>query len=104
MKDINAIYEVLILFYKKGKGYFIRNLYGIMILSIFINMLDKVNPITDDKVLSCIYGGILSGIGTALVLRGNGSTGGSDLVSYIVKLYRPEVRTSNSILIFYIVH
>lgn len=87
-------------YFKLGKRFVIRNLYGILILSIFTNILEGVKPITDDRILACIYGGILSGIGTALVLRAKGSTGGSDLVSYLIKIYKPELRTSKAILMF----
>ena len=91
---------LLLLFFKIGKSFFIKNVYGIAMLSIFIDLLENLTPITDDRVLACVYGGVLSGIGTALVLRGNGSTGGSDLVSYIIKMYKPGLRTSRAILIF----
>ena len=36
--------------------------------------------------------------GTAIILKVNGSTGGTDLVSYIVKEYRPTVSMSKAII------
>lgn len=87
-------------YFKIGKKFLAKNIYGILMLSIFIDIFEVLNPITNDKVLACIYGGILSGIGTALVLKGNGSTGGSDMISYLIKVYKPHIRTSKAILIF----
>lgn len=38
------------------------------------------------------------GIGTALVLKSESSTGGTDLLSYIVRSYKPHYRTSTLIV------
>ena len=43
--------------------------------------------------------GIMMGIGTAIVLKYRASTGGSDLLSYVIRAYKPQYRTSNLILI-----
>ena len=53
-------------------------------LSIFIDILDKIPSITQDRFLACIYGGIAMGIGMGLVLKSNSSTGGTDLLTYII--------------------
>ena len=39
------------------------------------------------------------GIGSSLILKFNASTGGSDLLSYIIRAYKPEYRSSNLILV-----
>ena len=93
----------ILTFIKVGKDVAIKGIAGTIILSIFIDLLDRVTPLTDDRFLACIYGGILSGIGTALVLKASASTGGSDLLSYIIKAYKPHYRTSNLIVIIDIV-
>ena len=43
--------------------------------------------------------GILVGIGSAIILKANASTGGSDLLSYIIRKYKPELRSSTLIII-----
>ena len=68
-------------------------------LSFFIDWLDAYTPLTDDKILACVYGGILTGIGTALILRASSSTGGSDLAGTVIKKYKPMLRTGNLITI-----
>lgn len=85
--------------YKLGKGFFIKTIIGTTTFSIFIDLLDKLNPLTQDRFLACIYGGIIIGLGTAILLKANSSTGGSDLVSILVKEYNSDIRMSNVIII-----
>ena len=51
------------------------------------------------RVLACIYGGICIGIGTAIILKAHASTGGTDMLSYIIRSYRPQFRAGNLIVI-----
>ena len=83
--------------FKIGKSFLIKSLVGTVTLSLCIDYLDKFNPLTDDKILTCVYGGILTGIGTALILKANSSTGGSDLLGILIKQYKPMFRTGNLI-------
>ena len=84
-------------FFKIGKSFFIKSLIGTISLSYFIDFFDKFEPLTNDRLLACIYGGILIGLGTAILLKANSSTGGSDLISFIIKEYKPSIRPSNVI-------
>lgn len=85
--------------YKLGKDFLIKSIIGTATFSVFIDFLDKFNPLTQDRFLACIYGGIIIGLGTAIILNANSSTGGSDLVSALVKKYNPDIRMSNVITI-----
>lgn len=77
--------------YKIGKDFFAKSLIGTLSLSMFIDLLDRFNPLTSDKMLAAIYGGILTGIGTAIILKSHSSTGGSDLLTNIIKKYNSKV-------------
>ncbi len=90
---------LMIAYFKIGKDLLFKSIYGTVCLSTFINLFEIATPITHDSFLSCIYGGILVGIGTAIILKLNGSTGGSDLLSYVIRTYKPQYRSSNLILI-----
>ena len=90
----------LLAFIRIGKKFVFKSIIGTTFLSFFIDILDKVKPLTNDKFLACIYGGIIIGIGTSIVLKEEGSTGGSDLVSYIIKSFKPGLLTSNLIVMF----
>lgn len=90
---------LLIAYFKVGKELFLRSIYGTLIFSVMVDLLDKFQPLTHDSFLGCIYGGIIAGIGTAIILKYRASTGGSDLLSYVIRAYKPQYRTSNLILI-----
>ena len=93
----------IIAFIRIGKEFVFKSILGTVFLSIFIDFFDKFNALTTDRFLACIYGGILIGIGTSLILKAHASTGGSDLVSYIVRSFKPNLSTSNLIVIFDII-
>ena len=90
----------LLAFIRIGKEFVFKSIIGTTFLSFFIDILDKVKALTNDRFLACIYGGIIIGIGTSIVLKVEGSTGGGDLVSYIIKSFKPGLLTSNLIVMF----
>lgn len=89
----------IIAIFKVGKIFFAKSIVGTVSLSLFIDILDKFEPLTKDRFLACVYGGIIIGLGTAVLLKCRTSTGGSDLVSFIARSYKPTIRTSNIIII-----
>lgn len=89
---------LLVAYFKIGKKLLTRSIYGIVVFSVLIDFFDKMPTLTHDRFLGCIYGGIMMGIGTAIVLKYKASTGGSDLLSYVIRTYKPQYRTSNLIL------
>ena len=58
----------LLSIYKIGKMFFIKSLIGTVSLSVFIDILDRIEPLTHDRFLACVYGGIIIGLGTAMIL------------------------------------
>lgn len=85
--------------FKIGKKFFVKSIIGTISLSIFLDRFDTLSPLTEDSFLACIYGGIIVGIGTAVILKVNSSTGGSELISNLLKEYNSNVRVSNVIVI-----
>lgn len=77
--------------YRIGKKFFIKSIIGTVSLSVFIDILDKYPPITTDKFLASIYGGVIIGIGTAIILKVDSSTGGTELVVNLTKTYNPHI-------------
>lgn len=70
-----------------GKMFAIRTVITIMLISILIDVADKVmhlQPFIQDITLGSIFGGIFIGIGLALVIKGNSSAGGSTIIARIV--------------------
>lgn len=89
----------ILTFIRVGKEVAVKGIFGTIMLSLFIDILEKFQPLTQDRFLACIYGGILVGIGTAIVLKANASTGGTDLLSYIIRSFKPHYRAGNLIII-----
>ena len=82
-----------------GKQATVKGLIGTILLSVFIDMFECYQPLTEDRILACIYGGVFVGIGTAIILKAHASTGGTDMLSYIIRSYRSHFRTANLIVI-----
>lgn len=89
--------------YRIGKEFFIKSLIGTVSLSLFIDILDKYPPITTDRFLASIYGGVIIGIGTAIILKMNSSTGGTELIANLIKTYNPYISMSRYLTIIDIV-
>ena len=90
---------LIIALYKLGMKFIGKTILGTVSLSIFIDIFDKMNPLTTDRFLACIYGGIIVGFGTAIILKMAASTGGTDLISNITKAYKPTIKIGNVITI-----
>lgn len=60
----------LVSFYKIGKSFFMKSIIGTVALSVFIDLLDKLEPLTNDRFLACIYGGIIIGLRNSNYFKG----------------------------------
>ena len=81
-------------FFRIGKDFLVKSIIGTLLLSAFIDFFDRFPAITTDNFLGCIYGGILIGIGMGLILKSDSSTGGTDLLTYIIRSYKKEYKSS----------
>ena len=81
---------LFILAYKfMDKEYIVGALYGMLAFSFCVDFFHFLSEtvIVHDKLLSCIAGGALYGIGAALMYRVGGSGGGMDIVGAIIQKY-----------------
>lgn len=90
---------LILAYIKLGKGFIIRAISGTLLLAFFLSIFENLGPLTEDRFLGCVYGGIIMGLGTAFVLRAEASTGGSDLIMSVVRKYKPTVRSSTVIVV-----
>lgn len=90
---------LLIAFFKINKGLFIKSIVGTILLSYFINLFERFSPITTDRVLACVYGGITMGFGTSVILKAGASTGGTDLLSFIIRSFNAKFTSGKIIII-----
>lgn len=85
--------------YRLGKEFLVKAIIGTISLSVFIDVFDKYPSITTDRFLACIYGGVIIGLGTAIILKVNSSTGGTELIGNIIKTYNPHISMSRNLMI-----
>ena len=74
-----------------GKRFAVTAGIGIGAYTLFIQFANFNIFKSNDLLLCAIYGGILMGVGLGLVLRGRGSTGGSDLLACIINKKNPAI-------------
>lgn len=89
-------------YFKAGKEFIIKTIFATFMYSIFIDLFGNILFI-EDKLLSCIYGGGLIGLGLALVFKANSSTGGTDLLAHIAQNYNSNIKVSNLMVIIDII-
>lgn len=99
---LNIPLFILALF-KIGREILVKSMAGTLLLSTFIDLFENVQSLTTDRLLASIYGGISIGLGLGLVLKAGGSTGGTDLLSYITRTYKNNIKVSDIIVIVDIV-
>lgn len=93
----------IISYFRMGKKFLIKSIIATGLLSLFINILEEFPSWTYDRFLASIYGGIVMGIGSSLTLKATSSTGGSDLLTYIIRSFVPHYSTSSVIIIIDII-
>ena len=76
-----------------GLGFGLRSLLSSVALSLLLDYL-PVPAMTNDVLLSAVFGGVLCGAGFGLVLRGHATTGGSDMLASIVHRHVPALKVS----------
>lgn len=70
-----------------GRRFATRTLLSMVFFSLFTDLLLVFLPargVTDDLVLDTLYGGLLLGLGLGLVYRGQGTSGGSDILARVL--------------------
>jgi len=70
-----------------SRRFIIYSLLGVIFQSLFLELFKHMNFGIDNILLSTVFGGVLTGIGSGFVLRSKGSVGGTDIVAVIVRRF-----------------
>lgn len=70
-------------YYKLGKTITINTLVCVASLSLFLYLIPAV-AVTDNILLSTVFGGGIGGLGVGLILKYSGTSGGLDIIAIIV--------------------
>ena len=105
--NINIPYSVLniglnlipgiLAFFKLGKKFVLLTMLNIVNQSILVDLIPKYT-LTDDVFLNVVFGAIVYGLGSILVLNVNASSGGTDFISLMISKRKGE-STWNMVLI-----
>lgn len=86
-----------------GRSFVLRTAFSIVTFSFFADTLLWLPffpsaGVTDDLVLNSLYGAVIAGAGYALVYRGRGTSGGTDILARILNHYRNIPMTQSYLL------
>lgn len=80
---------LIVSFKKLSRSFTIYTTIGMLSLSISLMITKPIASIINidglDMLLYCIYGGVMCGIGYGLVFSRNGSTGGTDIITMLIR-------------------
>lgn len=78
---------------------FKKTLFGSLSLTVFLWLTALINTEKSDYILSTVFGGALSGLGVGLIFRGEGTTGGSDLIATLLNRRFKDIKISNILFV-----
>ena len=79
-----------------GRSFFIRSVYCMVLFAFFTDYLLPLMPVYQgDRLLATICGGVVGGIGDALIYMNNSSTGGLDFITMGIKARHPPLPFGN---------
>ena len=82
-----------------GPRFVIRTIFATILFSFLIDLL-SFKPLSLDPMLASVFGGVILGIGIALIMRGGATTGGTDLLARIVHRKFPVISTGAFLFAF----
>jgi len=72
-----------------GFKFFVRTIFAVIVMTVAIDLLRPwLPPIQGDPLIYTLFGGLLDGVGIGLVLRGRGTTGGTDIVAQLLNRHK----------------
>lgn len=73
-------------FRRYGFSFLCKSLYTMAVSSVMIDVLNALHTFRPmDPMLACLYGGVLLGAGCGILFREETTTGGSELMSFLLK-------------------
>ncbi len=90
----------LISFRKFGLPFILKTVCATFLMSALIDLCAPFLPVySGDKLLSSLFGGILSGAGLGIVFLRGATTGGTDIVSKLLRLHFPALSMGRMVLL-----
>lgn len=75
-----------------GREFILKTLLGTGLMTLFMELFAVLPPLTTDRLLGTIFGGIFYGVGLGLTFISRGSTGGTDILGRLIQAKFPRFR------------
>ena len=82
-----------------GKKFIFLALYSVSVLAIFVNLVHKIPVITNDLLLSALFGGGILGVGVGIVLKNNACMDGTEILA--MKISKKYPYSVGEIIMFF---
>lgn len=82
-----------------SKRFIIRTLICSGLVSFFVDIFSEFPPVTNNLILATLFGGILYGVGIALTLIEDSSTGGTDVLGRIIQNEKKHISIGKILMI-----
>lgn len=86
-------------FFIIGKGFVFKTLVGAGSLSLFVQLLSYLPPVTEDPVLATVFGSVFYGFGIGVAFLSGASTGGTDIAARIIQRFNPEIAIGRLLMV-----
>lgn len=87
---------VLVCYKLLGRDFFLRSVRCMVLFALFTDWVLPALPVyAGDRLLAAVCGGVISGIGDALIYMQNSSTGGMDFITMAIKVKHPHMPFGN---------
>lgn len=84
---------------KWGWRFLFATVFSIAVLGISADIFSLFPPLTDNALLAAVFGGIVMGTGCGIVFRSGSTTGGTDIITGLLKKRYPYLKMGTIILI-----
>ena len=83
-----------------GRKFLLYSAFGTLVVSLMIEVFTMLLPPVDtEPLLAGVFGGLLMGAGLGLVLMKGATTGGTDIITRLLKLVFPSIQLGRLILV-----
>lgn len=84
-----------------GKQKTLRTLKTVLILTLILDLIvtPYIPVYSGDKMLSCLFGGILVGASLAVAFLRGSTTGGGDIMAKLLQKFRPHMQTGFAVML-----
>ncbi len=76
---------VLLALKELSKRFFCYTIYAISLQTVLLALTKNAPGYEGDLLLACIFGGVIAGVGSGLIIRQRGSSGGLDIIGLVIK-------------------